>query len=84
MINSVTFAGREECLTKQIKQAATKAPEYFSPFSTTGLRDTAKSSKKIAEPMIPYFDFLPENTISAKKVSGDTIAEAYKAANGIY
>ena len=31
-----------------------------------------------------HFDFLPENTISARKVSGDTIAEAYKAANGIY
>ena len=32
MINSVTFAGREECLTKQIKQAATKAPDIILHF----------------------------------------------------
>ena len=82
MINNVTFAGREECLTRMIKQAP--AEPYFSPFSPVG-NGTGQAVKSFVEKMPEklYLDSSLVENVPEKKISGNEIAEAYRAAHGI-
>ena len=78
MINNVTFMGREECLTKPVKKAVAKSPEYFSPFANIerGATETAAPTREVIS---TYYEYLPINN-QLKEVPVNQVVKTYETA----